>query len=158
MLSMRDVGRPPIRQVKLPTSVRCGPIIMPDNTPIPASPSLSVPVVPMLCTGMQSIRMFIAVVGGSAITLSAMFGNGIGIGPTGVGIAQTSGKPRLKLGICVVTNILLPHVDTFAIQLEFFFSRDDRVFPAHGQHILDVVEQLTGLELIQLLDPAETVL
>jgi hypothetical protein len=72
-------------------------MIMPEATPIATpveSPTLVAVMDMRLHDGMKSVSTVIAVVGGMVVGPMDMFGYGIGTGPTGDGVKQTSGKPR----------------------------------------------------------------
>src|SRR4051812_5546352 len=101
VLVRRLAGAPTMMQVKAPVRCREGPITVPEATPI-ATPALSPLVIGMvvarLCAGAPRIRHLTWL--GIAVGPMAMFGYGMGIGPAGDGVRQTSGTPRSWPIIC----------------------------------------------------------
>ena len=90
-------GMPPVNTFMLPMVFRAGPMMIPEATP-PAAPGVSPMdvgiVVPRLWAGIMEIKFFKEVVGGRAMGKRAVLGYGIGTGPAGVGVRQTSGNPK----------------------------------------------------------------
>ena len=105
----RVAGMPPTSAVNAAVTCREGPMTMPDATPI-ATPGLSPfvmgTVVDMLCAGAHMNSTLYAA--GIPIGCIEILGYGMGTGPAGVGVKQTSGAPVDIPIICVFANMVHP--------------------------------------------------
>lgn len=130
--SQRAVGAALVNMVNDAVVYRVAPMMRCETTPpsVPASSPLESKVSLFMVIVIPPRHItFAEAVAGLQVVVILMFGSGIGTGPAGVGILQTSGKPRLMPMRFVLTgNMFLPHVDGAAVNGIFFFTAHARAF------------------------------